>query len=166
MCVYGEREYIVDFSKASNTKQNILRKRRGMKMKQCDRDSWQVREKKKHYSLLLSLFHLAESLVLVGVMEAHLLCNTFSLLHTITKLCYNKVESQQLSSSSVGYFKFFLFFLAQCYSSYSPFWITCFICDYKLKRHSVLLSFKSLTMSLEKCGENHFVKLFGTAALI
>lgn len=46
----------------------------------------------------------------VGVLEAHLLCNTFSLLHTNAKLCYNKVESQQLSSSSVGYFKFFMLF--------------------------------------------------------
>lgn len=33
-------------------------------MKQCDRDRWQMREKQEHFSLLLSLFHLAESLVL------------------------------------------------------------------------------------------------------
>lgn len=75
-----------------------------------------MKEKEEHSSLLPSLLRLAESLPTVapwvGVLEAHLLCNTFSLLHTIAKLCYNKVESQQLSSSGVGCFKFLCCFHA------------------------------------------------------
>lgn len=76
VCLWRKGVYCISFQ-SQQYKAKYTEGKEGMKMKQCDRDSWQVIEKKKHFSLLLSLFHLAESLVLVGVMEAHLLCNTF-----------------------------------------------------------------------------------------